>query len=76
MKPHINHYCPLTILKCGDCKETVVRNSMDKHKSELCQERICECPYSKYGCNEKIKANELVVHVQKMEVQHLKIQVL
>ena len=76
MESHINDKCALSVLTCNDCKENVFRNVMDKHKTELCTERICECPYGKYGCDEKRKVKELEVHLAKSEVQHLKLQVM
>ena len=76
MKSHISNDCPLKVLTCDDCKTEVVRKNMDNHRLEICPERICTCPYNQYGCNEKVKAKELEIHLAKSEVQHLKLQVM
>ena len=71
MKSHMNNDCPLKILTCDDCKVDLFRKEMNKHKSELCTERICVCPYSKYGCNDIVRAKEFDNHMIKQNVKHL-----
>lgn len=76
MKSHINDECPLKKLTCDDCKESLLRQDMDEHKSVICPERFGECPYAKYGCTSKVKWKDLDVHLAKCEMQHLKLQVM
>ena len=75
MDEHIKNECGMKKLICNECKENVLRKDMDKHKTEICSERIGECPFSKYGCNQQVKAKDMDIHLTKQEMYHLKQQV-
>ena len=76
MESHINDECPMQKLQCEDCQNSVLRRDMNRHKTELCPQRLCECPFSKYGCDEQIKFKDLDTHLAQKEIYHLKLQVM
>ena len=75
MESHQLNQCPMKVLSCKECKENVMRKDMKKHITDICSGRICKCPFSKYGCNERVKRKDLNTHLAKNEIKHLNLKV-
>ena len=75
MKHHINEKCPLTLFKCDECKDDVLRKDMDNHILNDCPEHEIECEYKEIGCNTKVKRKLMNEHMKQKENSHLRLTV-
>jgi len=47
---------------------------LEKHRAEICKERMCECPYHEHGCNERIKYKHLQRHLEDKKLSHFELK--
>eukprot|EP01084_Bolivina_argentea_P146233 256123_1 len=67
--------CYMKPITCPNgCNQRIVRNKLNKHIAEQCNERMIHCSFHKFGCNDKIKHKDMHQHNTNMQLQHLQYQ--
>jgi len=56
--------CGMEWISCDVCKDEMPREAMDEHKSNSCSKTTVDCPNVKYGCDVKMIASRVKVHMK------------
>ena len=67
------HYkiCPnYTILCPQTCGLSLLRKDISKHINDICKESYVDCVFKDFGCQKKLKKNELQQHITKDKYEH------
>ena len=63
--------CPnYTILCPQTCGLSLMRKDISKHINDICKESYVDCVFKEFGCQKKIKKNELQQHITKDKYEH------
>ena len=69
-KQHINE-CERYPIKCNLCEKVVVREDINKHLQEECEEQETKCIYFCVGCTVQVKRKNLTEHNKSMVDVHV-----
>eukprot|EP01083_Nonionella_stella_P188533 695144_1 len=70
MASHIARVCPMTMIRCTECKEEVQRKNKKAHKKNECPESLIECVFRSFGCMEKLTRKDEKKHTLNAAFTH------
>eukprot|EP01120_Amphizonella_sp_Union-15-10_P015668 TRINITY_DN8101_c0_g1_i1.p1 TRINITY_DN8101_c0_g1~~TRINITY_DN8101_c0_g1_i1.p1 ORF type:complete len:562 (-),score=63.47 TRINITY_DN8101_c0_g1_i1:29-1714(-) len=72
LEDHVANLCPNTNIHClNKCGKIILRGKMEEHYQE-CELMEIPCPFMAYGCKFKTLRNNMEIHVQNSNQEHIK----
>ncbi|XP_067104831.1 TNF receptor-associated factor 6 [Osmerus mordax] len=63
--------CPFANVSCQYCDMELIRDQLESHCDMDCQKAPIACPFSKFGCRERMLRHDLAQHMQEFTQMHM-----
>ncbi|KPP69926.1 TNF receptor-associated factor 6-like [Scleropages formosus] len=64
--------CPLAYVVCNYCSMELIRDQLASHCDLDCLKAPVACPFSSFGCQERMPRNDLAQHMQEFTQMHMR----
>ncbi|XP_023698020.1 TNF receptor-associated factor 6 [Paramormyrops kingsleyae] len=64
--------CPLAYVVCDYCSMELIRDQLASHCDTDCLKAPVACPFSPFGCQERMPRNDLAQHMQEFTQMHMR----
>eukprot|EP00483_Globobulimina_turgida_P012855 UN12879 len=70
MASHIGGWCPMTLIFCAKCKQSIIKKDEQFHLRNECAEALIKCTFYQFGCREKLKRKAEKNHIENATFTH------